>query len=206
MIRVIHVDETCRLMAVDAFCEVAEQESVLDVELVHRPPSCCRQVKHNPDSHRLTTGEIVWWKSTPGRCENPRTTHRALQRSRLPPGCSLFLNNHLPVMMLACAGRGTSVHVPLLFSASNSACIAASHSGSRSAACTDVGGSDGAGVVATCAYLGLGMRIPSCASVTIGCQGCCSSGVPRVRDSTLRWELVMCPVSMSRWALAMWPR
>lgn len=74
-------------------------------------------------------------------------------------------------MMLALAGRGTSVHVPLLVSASNSSCIAAMQSGSRRAVQTNDGGGDGAVVVATCAYLGLCMWIPSRAHVTIGCRG-----------------------------------
>ena len=117
----------------------------------------------------LTTGEKVWWKSTPGRWENPRTTHRALRRSSVPSGCSLFLKIHLPVMMLALGGRGMSVQVPFAWRALNSSFMAAIHSGSRKAAWTEVGGVVGEEVVATCAYFGFGTWIPSCPRVTMWC-------------------------------------
>jgi hypothetical protein len=53
MVRVVLVDEAGRLMAVDAFGEVTVQKSVLDVELMHWPPPCRREVKHSPDGRRL---------------------------------------------------------------------------------------------------------------------------------------------------------
>jgi hypothetical protein len=37
------------LMTVDALSEVAVQEGVFDVKLVHRPPSGCREVEHGSD-------------------------------------------------------------------------------------------------------------------------------------------------------------
>jgi hypothetical protein len=63
------------LLTVDVFRQVAVEEGVLDVELVYRP------VAHWRDAARwstvwmdvsLTTGDNVWWKSTPSRCKKPR--------------------------------------------------------------------------------------------------------------------------------------
>ena len=87
----------------------------------------------------LTTGANVSVKSTPARCRKPRTTQRALFRSRVPSGRNFCLKTHLPVMMLARGGRGTSVHVRFRCRASNSSFMAACHCGSRRAARTEVG-------------------------------------------------------------------
>ena len=104
----------------------------------------------------LTTGENVWLKSTPARWEKPRTTHQALRCSNEPSGCNLFLKIHLPVITLACCGRGTRVHVPLDCRTSNSSCIAIRQLGSRRAARMVVGEDGGEAVVAMFAYFRFG--------------------------------------------------
>lgn len=78
-------------------------------------------------------------------------------------------------MIRAPRGRGTSVHVLLACSASNSDFIVAYQWGSLTAERT-LRGTGEIGSVATRAYFGLGLWIPALALVTIGCAGCAGGG------------------------------
>ena len=44
MVGAVRVDEACRLMTVHSFSKITVEECLLDVELMHWPSSCCREV------------------------------------------------------------------------------------------------------------------------------------------------------------------
>jgi hypothetical protein len=67
MIRVALVDESGRLMTIDAFRQVAMEEHVLDVKLVYGPASGCSKMKNSPNSQRFDDGGEGLMKINPSR-------------------------------------------------------------------------------------------------------------------------------------------
>jgi hypothetical protein len=65
MVRVCSINKPGRLMAVHTLSKVTMEECILHVKLMHwRIAARWRTVRMVAG---FTTGENVWWKSTPGR-------------------------------------------------------------------------------------------------------------------------------------------
>lgn len=168
-VRLSWVGEAGGLLAVDTFLQVAMEEGVGDVEVTSRHPFVAMIVRTLQIVAGLTTGVKVSPKSIPGHWLNPRTTQRALYRSRHPSDLSLCLNTHLLVITRAPGGLSTSCHVRFLWSASNSSCITLNQLGSQRVERTEEGSGDAAaGASAVIAYFGLGLNMPDRARIVIG--------------------------------------
>ena len=146
------INEPRGLLAEDLLLEVTMKKGVGDVHLVHRPGTGNRKVENRAyrtglDHRSKGVGEVDAG-SLPEATNNP-ACFVAVESTI---GRSLCLKTHLPVMTLACRGRGTSCHVWLRSRASNSSCIEAIQSGSRRAARTEDGSGEGDEVDAAWTY------------------------------------------------------
>lgn len=71
MIGAVGVDETSRLMAVDAFRQIAVQECILDVELMNRPASSRRKMQHRANGGWLDHRREGLMEVNPGSLREP---------------------------------------------------------------------------------------------------------------------------------------
>lgn len=129
-IRAVCIDEIRRLLIEHMFTQMAMEKGIGDIKLLCPPATRRQMVSTVWIMEGLTIGENVSLKSTPALWVNPRTTHQALYRSRVPSGFSLCLKIHLLVTILAPGGRSTRRQVRLRWRASNSAAMAAHQCGS----------------------------------------------------------------------------
>jgi hypothetical protein len=106
------------------------EESVLDTQLEYRSVPRRARERTVRTVTGLTTGLKVSEKSARGRCVKPRSTQRALYRSREPSALNLCLNIHLPETTLAWDGQRTRSQVVLCTNTENSSSIAALQLGS----------------------------------------------------------------------------
>ena len=111
------------------FFNMTLKKGVIDVELLEYQ-LCWTAIE---STIRIVVGLTirlnVEWKSTPGHWVKPLATRRALYRSTKPSTFRLILNNHLQVTTFLFGSCGTNSHVWFCSRTSNSAFIAALHSG-----------------------------------------------------------------------------